>query len=263
MTDSYVDLDRFYRKFWGRAVAVRETAPHFERVRPDHVTYVAPDHADAEPGTIAAVFEGHVPGALVLAAWGGTIESLAEVIGVVRSGGRRVVALQPLGGAEVQDEPYTVMDYARAVSQVVSEFGSFHSAVAHSVGCPALALSGAIDHATGPVVFLAPFVDLSRMVELMARKAGMDTAFVHRALDHFSLRLDVPISALRLGAALGGSAPKVLAIHDADDRVIPIQDVRRELVGTGVELVVTEGLGHRRLLGDHEVLEQVRRHIAR
>lgn len=66
-SDSHIKLRRSYREFWGCAIAIRETAAHFDRVRPDQVSYVAPHHAATKPLAIAAVFDGHGPGTLVLA----------------------------------------------------------------------------------------------------------------------------------------------------------------------------------------------------
>lgn len=80
----------------------------------------------------------------------------------------------------------------------------------------------------------APFVDFSKMAELAARNTGMDSASIHSAL----------------------------AVHGVQDRLVPIQDAKSELAGKGLEIAVTEGVGHRSLLEDEGVLDKVRGHIA-
>jgi pimeloyl-ACP methyl ester carboxylesterase len=73
------------------------------------------------------------------------------------------------------------------------------------------------------------------------------------------------VPADEVDAALREARPaRALVVHDADDREVPAADAERLAAGLpDAQLMLTRGLGHRRILRDVAVAEAVADFIAR
>jgi hypothetical protein len=52
-----------------------------------------------------------------------------------------------------------------------------------------------------------------------------------------------------------------MIVHDADDRVIKLEDASRIAASWGVPILITSGYGHNRVLAAPEVIDAIAKHV--
>ncbi len=215
---------------------------------------------------------GAGPLVLLLHGWGGRSEQLGAFVAPLVAAGHRVVALDApghgrSGPGELGGRRSTVPEFAAALRAAAAQHGRLpgerngrpHAVVAHSFGAAAVghAVRGGLR--PGRLVLLAPMGDPRRAfagfvarLELGPRvRAGLERRAVRTA--------GLPWEAFDLPAtALSTTVPPTLVVHDHGDREVGFRDGQETArAWPGARLLATEGLGHRRLLRDPAVVEEV------
>lgn len=151
-----------------------------------------------------------------------------------------------------------IPDAARAVHSVVEWLGGAHAVVAHSMGAAATTLAAARGAEIGRMVYLSPPDDVGAFLGVVGRLIGLPEAVVDGAQRAIEERFGVPFEDLLPSRVAHTLEQPMLAIHDRDDREVPLEEVQRVVEPwPRAELLLTEGLGHRRILRDPAVIRRV------
>jgi pimeloyl-ACP methyl ester carboxylesterase len=200
----------------------------------------------------------------LLHGWGGSGGQLGAFVEPLLRAGYRVVAFDaPSHGASAPGpggpRGSTLLEFAEALRVVVEANGPARAVVAHSLGCSAVAAALRDGLAADRVVFLAPMADPRPYTHQFARRLGFGERVRVRMVERIERRVGVPMSHFDLPAmARQMTPPPLLVVHDRDDREIGWsggRDVSR--AWPAARLLLTSGLGHRRILRDPEVVAQV------
>jgi pimeloyl-ACP methyl ester carboxylesterase len=200
----------------------------------------------------------------LLHGWGGSAWQLGAFVAPLLRAGYRVVAFDAPSHGESAPGPggprgSTLLEFAAALRAVVVAFGPPRAVVSHSLGCSATATALRDGLAAGRVVFLAPMADPRPYTHDFARRLGFGERVRGRMVERIERRVGVPMSDFDLPAmARQMTTPPLLVVHDRDDREIRWtggRDVSR--AWPAARLLLTSGLGHRRILRDPEVVAQV------
>lgn len=187
--------------------------------------------------------------------WEGQVHDMMPFVQPLLEAGARVVAFDaPAHGRSSGDEAH-VLDFARAIPAVAEAAGGAVAAViAHGVGASALTLAIQDGFRPGRAVLLAPLADLTLPVRQIAHVLRLDLDGEHALNRRIDRRLGQPLSALSLQ---GDGAVPALLVHAVDDRIMPVSDaLHLASLWSGMETRLVEGLGHRRLLSDADVIAQ-------
>jgi pimeloyl-ACP methyl ester carboxylesterase len=195
------------------------------------------------------------PAVLLAHGWGGNAAQMrAFVFPLLRSGYRVIAYDQPAHGVS-EGRLTGLPDFAEVLAEVAWHHGKVEAVIAHSLGAAGAALAlawGKLDF--GKIVLVSPPSDLVGYSRRFARwywipepvRKAMQNAIEER----YGVRwedIEVPRVAPRLAA-------RALVIHDRGDRMTPWKHgatVARHW--PGARLLTTQGLGHRRILGDESV----------
>ena len=205
------------------------------------------------------------PTVILLHGWGGHAGQLQTFVLPLREAGFRVVAFDaPAHGASAPSRHggrrVTFFEFAEALQVIAAGEAAVAGVVAHSGGCTAVSLAlrgGWMPPAN--LVFIAPFVQPAASVADFAHAIGANervvaefNAGVERWLGHPWSYLDI--------ATLDDEHKqrRLLVIHDMEDKEVPVAQARTLAASWPfAQLVVTRGLGHRRVLRDPGVVEKV------
>jgi pimeloyl-ACP methyl ester carboxylesterase len=203
------------------------------------------------------------PTILLMHGWGGHSGQMHAFVEPLRVAGFRIIAFDaPAHGASDASRyggrRVTFFEFADALQAVASHEHTLAGIVAHSGGCIAVSLAlRAGWKAPADLVFIAPFVqpaaaipDFAKVIGANDRVAAEFSAGAERWLGHPWSYLDITT----LGDAY--KQQRLLVVHDEDDCEVPLS--RARAVATtwpSSKLLVTRGLGHRRLLRDSGVVE--------
>jgi pimeloyl-ACP methyl ester carboxylesterase len=210
---------------------------------------------------------GEGPSILLVHGWGGRSEQMARFVPPLVSAGCSVVAFDAPAHGRSSGAIASVPHFADALAEVATRVDA-RGAVGHSIGAAGLgwALGGGLrlDAAVlvgpprSPAAFFQRFCDALALTPSVGRAA--------RA--RLERRFGAPLEAFDLPARVGRSATPFLVLHDRDDREVPWTDgAAIARAHRGGSLLRTEGLGHRRILADPEVVAAaaafLRSHLAR
>jgi pimeloyl-ACP methyl ester carboxylesterase len=150
----------------------------------------------------------------------------------------------------------TLPQFARALDYVAHRLAP-HALVAHSLGATAAAYACTRAALVQRLVLAAPAGSPLNFTRGFAAVFGLTEA----ARSAMQQRIESSEAVLMAQFEAAALAPRlacpVLVVHDQDDRVNPVSDGRLYAEAPAARLVVTRGLGHRRLLADAAVIEQI------
>jgi len=199
--------------------------------------------------------ERDAPAVILAHGWGGHAAQMRAFVFPLLAAGFRVIAYdQPAHGVS-EGKLTGLPDFAEVLAEVTWHYGGAHAFIGHSLGAAAAALALANGKARFEKgVLVSPPADLVGYSRRFARWYWMPEA-VRRTMqtaieERFGMLWD-DLEAARLAPRL--SAP-ALVIHDRDDQHVSwTQGARIAQLWPGARLMSTDGLGHRRILGDEGV----------
>jgi predicted alpha/beta hydrolase family esterase len=200
------------------------------------------------------------PAVLLVHGWEGRGSQLGAFVEPLVAAGLSVVTFDAPAHGDSPGSRLYLTDQADAIVAVADAIadtvGPLHAIVAHSFGAAAALLAyarGGVDAARN--VMIAPNVLIDDSFAQFARLVGLDDA--DRALlEHHVVRSSgLPLDAVRLDRLAGARDAGLLVIHDRGDKEVALRH-GEQLAATWpqAQLVTIEGLGHRRILRDPDVI---------
>lgn len=202
------------------------------------------------------------PKVLLTHGWAGDAQQLRPLADTLAAAGFEPLLLDLPAHGRSSGWRSNLLQWVRALFAVTARFGPWEGVVAHSLG--ALAVSHAL--ARGLPVRRAALIALApppgQFLSWFAQAVGTGESLAARMRGHVERREGVSLGQFEpgwLGARLN---QPLLLVHDRGDLTAPIGGSETLLAGlTAGRLHVTENLGHRRLLNDPAVMEQVAEHL--
>ena len=206
--------------------------------------------------------EGERP-VLLVHGWQSRASRLAGFVTALRERGYSVVTFDLAAHGESDGERATILDYRDTITALHERHGPFTALIAHSIG--ALGSLYALTHGvrTERIVTLSGVCDFTYLVDEFSTALKLRPQLKARLYDEIERRVfpELPADRMPFSAthAVEHTAAPLLVIHDeGDTRIAPSQGRRiADAFGERAQLVTTKGLGHRRILGDREVIHTV------
>jgi pimeloyl-ACP methyl ester carboxylesterase len=249
---------RILNRLWFRVPAVPST---IRRPRGE-----LPEPTPFEVGTIRGQSYGEGPAIYLVHGWGGWGLQLAAHIQPLVDAGFRVIAYDaPSHGDSAPGREgkgsSTLLELADALKAVVAAQGPAYGVVAHSLGAPATALAMRDGLDVERVVFIATATDFTEKLDQMEAFLGFGPRIRAGFLRRFEARFG-PMDSFRMGSVIPTVAarrplPPLLLIHDRSDSETSYQG-SVDVTGAwpGARLETSEGLGHRRVLRDPDLVKK-------
>lgn len=197
------------------------------------------------------------PAVLLAHGWGGNAAQMRGFVFPLLSAGLRVIAYdQPAHGVS-EGRLTGLPDFADVLAEVAWHHGGVHAVIGHSLGATAAALAHAQGKAPlGKLVLISPPSDLVGYSRRFARWHWIPEPVRGAMQAAIEERYGLPWSELELARLAARLSARALVIHDRADKVIPWkQGEQFARHWQGARLITTEGLGHRRILGDAAVTQ--------
>lgn len=212
---------------------------------------------------VATEVWGDGPPIYLVHGWGGWRGQLGTFVEPLVERGYRVVGFDAPSHGESGPGRHgprrtTGLEVMEALDAVVASFGPPAGIVAHSLGSAmsALAIADGVP-APARLALVAPTVGPLPHIKVMAKMFGFSDRTLQAMLDRLEEMLGRPMSDFDT-LDLRRPMPRTLIIHDRHDKEVPLAEgVQLAAAWPDVELVTTEGLGHRRILRDPDVVERV------
>jgi pimeloyl-ACP methyl ester carboxylesterase len=198
---------------------------------------------------IAAWRCGSGPAVLLMHGWGGSSSQLGRLVPPLLQRGFSVVGVDAPAHGRSPGRLASLPEFARALGAVARVAGPVQAVIGHSLGAAAAALAVSEGLDARRLVLVGSAADPTRWARAFAARFRIPAA----AMDHMGRsserRLRFRWSELHLGRLLEGFGGGVLFVHDRLDRETrwtEAFDVAQHV--SDAQVVLTEGLGHRRIL---------------
>lgn len=206
------------------------------------------------------------PRVLLVHGWRHRASRLAALVRAFEDAGTAVVSFDGVAHGDSSGRRMSALDQVAAMHAVQEVEGTFAGVVGHSVGGLAAGLALHAGFAADRFATLSTSTGFDAVAEAFLRLAGLPDRLHDRFCDHVALNFPGGVTDARARIDLVAhpvpAGLPTLFVQDVDDQMVdPVQARRLHAAHPGSELLVTSGLGHNRILDDHDVLDAVVDHI--
>ncbi|MBT2301242.1 alpha/beta fold hydrolase [Variovorax paradoxus] len=214
------------------------------------------------------VMAADTPRVLLVHGWGGHAGQMLALAQAVAAEGFTPVLLEMPAHGRSAGTASNLPQFARAIDYVaarlVQQGAILQAVVAHSLGANALAYAASRSLPVQSLVLLAPPASPHAFTRYFAHVFGLSERTRAAMQRRVEAREGILMPHLEPAVVGPRIAQPTLVVHDREDRVNRFADgvAYRDAIA-GARLIATEGLGHRRILKEPSVLQEVAAFIVR
>ncbi len=204
-------------------------------------------------GRLQAWRFGEGPAVLLVHGWGGRGGQMTPLVPALLEKGCSAVTFDApahgLSSGWLASAPL----FGEAAAEVAARVGA-RAAIGHSMGAAGLSVALVRGLPLDAAVFVAPPRNPAGFFEAFCRALGLRPGVELAARERLERRVGMPLVEFDMPRMAGKLSTPLLVVHDRDDREIPWTDgAAIAAAWPGARMVTTEGLGHRRILGDPSI----------
>jgi len=195
---------------------------------------------------------------LLVHGWSGRGTQLVKIADEMLKLGFSTVSFDAPAHGKASGKTSNMTEFIAAILEMQEKFGPFEFAIGHSLG--GMTIMNAIKR--GLKVKKAVIVGSGDIVEDImddfVEKLGMNIAISKKMKASFEKKIGETMESYSAYIAAREVTIPVLVIHDNDDADVPVKaahNIHKNLQNG--ELLITNGLGHRKILGDAKVIKKI------
>jgi pimeloyl-ACP methyl ester carboxylesterase len=213
-----------------------------------------------EDGPVVAYHWGntrYAPTVLLVHGWNGWAQQLERFVEPLRASGYAVLAFDHVAHGESPGQQASLPVMIRSVQAMLNRLRHPAGAIAHSLGAAAVAAVLERDAGALPAaVLIAPPTDPRPYLRWVARGLGAPDTLLDAVQREAGAVAGVPLEDLVADQEFARRIhTPLLIVHDVADNEVPIANGHIYANAPHARMLVTDGLGHRRLLRDLHVLD--------
>jgi len=204
---------------------------------------------------------------LLVHGWRSRASRFAEIGSALVERGYTVVSFDARGNGDSAGTRTHALEYAEIAAQLGQRYGVFDAIIAHSLGAVAAFVAVRRGTRTRRLVTIGAPHNFDSVIRTFTTAVGMPPAAsrsLKRRIDRWARPLGVDVRR-ELVSELDPTAytTPLLVVHDSGDREAPLEQAMLIVEAhTGpVETLITDGLGHNRVLSDPTVIERITRFV--
>lgn len=196
---------------------------------------------------------------LLVHGWSGRGTQLCKIADMLLEMGYSTVSFDAPAHGRSTGKRTHMLEFIECVHALENVFGPFEYAIGHSLG--GMTLMNAVKRGLSieKLVIVGSGDKVTDIAEDFASRIGMNSRIAKRMKERFDRVAGMDIEKLSAYLAAREVHIPVLVIHDSNDNEVPVAAAYSILdnLSQGC-LMITEGLGHRKILGDKKVIERIR-----
>ena len=205
-------------------------------------------------------WQGSGPAVLLVHGWETNASRWLPAVAALRQADFDVIAFDAPAHGHSSGWKLPFDHYAQAIAAVVDHYPEITALIAHSFGVVGSAFyltnRGRAD--LGKVVFIGGPNRALDALAGFAKILGLPAQSHPHIIRSLEQRLSVPAEQVSVGYTMRENPLPALIVHDRDDAIVPYEAALTIKAGwPRAQLLTTEGLGHRRILADAEVLAEI------
>ncbi|MGK0407577.1 MAG: pimeloyl-ACP methyl ester carboxylesterase [Roseivirga sp.] len=190
--------------------------------------------------------------------WSGRASQFFQIMEGLNKLGFHIIAIEAPGHGEHLGLETNMLDFVDALEEADSRFGPFHGAIGHSLGGMALFNNMARKAQYEKLVVMGSPASIENVVSDFSGNLKMNEAVTQRLVKTIEERFSINAKESSSDHLCQFYNPHGLIIHDEDDQDVPI--INAQQLATKWKksrLIVSKGLGHRRILMNADLQESI------
>lgn len=202
---------------------------------------------------------GDSPRKILLAhGWSGRGTQLAVMAEELLKAGFSVVSFDAPAHGKAPGKMSMMPHFIEAIEVIEKQYGPFEAVIGHSLGGMSALKAISNGLPVQKLVIIGTANSVTQITQEFARNMKMNNKVAAKMKSYFDKKFEVDMDTLSGAVSAEGVKVPTLVIHDEDDVDVHISsahEIHKKLENS--ELLTTEGLGHRRILGNPEVINKI------
>ncbi|MFD8687718.1 alpha/beta fold hydrolase [Streptomyces sp. NPDC059651] len=199
---------------------------------------------------------------LLIHGFGGRAANFAGFVHGLQQMGVTALAYDAFGHGDSEGKGVTILDHLDVLRQLQDSHGPFRAIIGHSFGGTTGYLAVRRGIKAGRLVSIASVGEFGSLPGTFCKQLGLRAPYARELRRRSELLFAAepdPWSAFSPAHRPEEIEQPVLVVHDRNDREVDVEQGRliAAAYGDRAEFLLTEGLGHRRILGDSTVITKV------
>lgn len=195
---------------------------------------------------------------LISHGWSGRGTQLFKIAERLANSGFRIVSFDGPSHGRSTGKTTLMIEFIASVLQLQKEFGGFYAAVGHSLGGMSILNASVRGLEVEKIVTIGAGDVIYDIILDFVKQLGLDESYAKRMQHYFEKKYKMKMHDLSASVAAAGVKQPTLIVHDTQDDDVPVSCAYAiaEKLQNG-KLLITERLGHRKILGDTNVINQI------
>ncbi|NQZ23394.1 MAG: alpha/beta fold hydrolase [Colwellia sp.] len=193
--------------------------------------------------------------------WGDSSHTFQQMILSLTQQGYMVAALDHIGHGKSSGNQSHLLSFVETLEILIEHFNeekmSVYGIVAHSMGAIATLNLPLYALENKKIILISSPINFFELMFEKVEQVGISRRLLTKVLESISHNYGKTWHQLTTESNREKLALDITFIHDSQDRFAPIADVITFLEKEKTPLITTEGLGHRKILGDTKVIENI------
>lgn len=195
---------------------------------------------------------------LLVHGWSGRGTQLVGIADEMLKIGYSTISFDAPAHGKASGKTSNMTEFIAGILELEKKFGPFEYAIGHSLGGMSILNSIKRGLKVKKAVIIGSGDIVEDIMDDFVEKLGMDIAISKKMKTNFEKKIGETMDSFSAYIAAREVAIPVLIIHDNDDEDVPVKaahHIHENLQNS--ELILTEGLGHRKILGDTKVIKKI------
>jgi len=195
---------------------------------------------------------------LLVHGWSGRGTQLCKIAREIVNLGYQTVSFDAPAHGKSPGNSTVMIDFIASILEIDKQFGPFEIVIGHSLG--GMSVMNAIKEGlkTNKAIIIGSGDVVQDITDDFVAKLGLKSIISKLLCERFERKYGVKMDDYSVYKAAGLTLIPTLVIHDKDDPEVPVKagiNIHHHLKNG--ELMLTEKLGHRKILADHQVIEKI------
>ena len=196
--------------------------------------------------------------ALLIHGWSGRGTQLVKIADALLKDGFSVISFDAPAHGKSEGKTTLMPEFIAAILEIEKKFGPFQIAVGHSLGGMSVLNAAAKGFNVDKIITIGSGDVVEDIIDDFIKKLRIKPNNSGKLRKHFEKKSGETMNSFSAYIAAKKLNIPVLVIHDNDDYEVPVSAAKNiyDHLKNG-EIMLTNGLGHRKILGDGAVIKKI------
>jgi len=193
---------------------------------------------------------------LLIHGWSGRGTQLYKIADALIENGYATISFDAPAHGKSKGNKTLMPEFIACILEIEKHFGPFEFAIGHSLGGMALLNALKQNFTIKKAIVIGSGDVIQEIIDDFVQKIGLNPKLGFKLKEHFEKKYGEPMEDYGSSIVSKDIYQQILIIHDKNDEEVDVKaayQINESLKSS--QLIITEGLGHRKILGDKIVIE--------